>query len=70
MSNFIHKRHLEIMYTAKAAAGFSHEVGAHLLHEARLDSCPDCGRHTLLLLMDEMHLREDLVYDRHSGLYA
>ena len=53
-------------YIAKAAAGFSHDVDAHLLHEARLDSCE---RH-IILLMDEMHLREDLVYDRHSGLYA
>ena len=54
-------------YTAKAAAGFSNEVYTHLLQAAKLDTCPDRKKH-VILLMDEMHLREDLVYDRHSGL--
>ena len=54
-------------YTAKAAAGFSNEVDTHLLQAAKLDTCPDREKH-VILLMDEMHLREDLVYDRHSGL--
>ena len=34
---------------------------------AKLDTCPDRENH-VIILMDVMHLREDLVYDRHSGL--
>ena len=56
-----------IMYTAKAAALFLSEADVHLLQAAKLDTCPDREKH-VIILMDEMHLREDLVYDRHSGL--
>jgi len=33
---------------------------------ANKDSCPTKDKHVLLLL-DEMHIREDLVFDKHSG---
>ena len=56
-------------YTAKAAAGFSREVDMHIMEAAKLLSCPDREKH-VILLMDEMHLREDLVYDRHTGSFA
>ena len=56
-------------YIATAAPGFSSDVDAHLFHEARLESRPQREKH-VIILMDEMHLREDLVYDRHSGLFT
>ena len=55
-------------YIAKAAAGFSREIDVHLMEAANLLSCPEREKH-IVLLMDEMHLREDLVYDRHTGRY-
>ena len=56
-------------YTAKAAAGFSREVDMHIMEAAKLLSCPDREKH-VILLMDEMHLREDLVYDCHTGSFS
>ena len=55
-------------YIAKASAGFSRDVDAHILHEARLESRPEYEKH-VILLMDEMHIREDLVYNHH-GLHT
>ena len=40
---------------AKASTGFSRDVDAHILHEARLESRPEHKKH-VILLMDEMHL--------------
>ena len=41
----------------KAAPGFSHEIDLMVIEAAKVDTCPDCDRCTLLLL-DEMHIRE------------
>ena len=54
-------------YIAKATAGFSHEVDTQLAEAARIDSCPEREKH-ILLIMDEMHIREDIVYDRNTGI--
>lgn len=32
----------------------------------KADTCPNHGKRVLLLL-DEMHIREDIVFNRHSG---
>ncbi len=37
-----------------------------LMEKAKVTSCPERDTFTLLLL-DEMHIREDLVFDKHSG---
>jgi len=37
-----------------------------LVKAAKLETCPDCEK-CVLLLLDEMHIREDIVFDRHSG---
>ena len=31
---------------------------------AKIDSCPDRDKY---VIMDEMHVREDIVYDKHTG---
>ena len=50
----------------KAAPGFSHDVDVLLSRAAKVESCSERDKYTLLLL-DEMHIREDIVYDKHSG---
>lgn len=50
----------------KASAGFSSEVDHQLLKAAKLESSQK--HHTpIALLIDEMTIKEDLVYDKHSG---
>ena len=53
-------------YIAKVTAGFSHEVDTQLAEAARIDSCPEREKH-ILLIMDEMHIQEDIVYDCNTG---
>ena len=50
----------------KAAAGFSHEVDMMLFKAVKMEHCPEREK-LVLLLLDEMHIREDIVYDKHSG---
>lgn len=50
----------------KAGPGFPKEVDEQFLSAARFSSSPEW--HALVgLILDEMHVREDLVYDKHSG---
>ena len=53
-------------YFIKAAPGFSEEVDVMLMEAAKVNSCEEYEKCTLLLL-DEMHIRDDLVYDKHDG---
>lgn len=50
----------------KAATGFSAEVDKMLVQAAKVATCPEREK-CVLLLLDEMHIREDLVYDKHTG---
>ena len=50
----------------QAAPGFSQEVDLMLLHAAKVDTCPE-RKKCAMLLLDEMHIREDIVFDKHSG---
>ena len=50
----------------KAATGFSTEVDEMIAQAANIDECEEYQRYVLLIL-DEMHIREDLVYDKYSG---
>ena len=52
--------------SVKAYAGFSAEVDHQLFVAANLESCSGWQK-LVFLLLDEMHVREDLVYDKHSG---
>ena len=50
----------------RADAGFSSEVDQQLLQATKLSTSP--SYHALqLLLMDEMHIQEELVYNKHNG---
>ena len=50
----------------KASAGFSTEVDRQLMKAAKLEICPDWHK-LVVLLIDEMHIREGLVYNKHTG---
>lgn len=45
---------------------YTHYVDEMLMDTAEVGSCPEREKCTLLLL-DEMHIREDLVFDKHTG---
>ena len=50
----------------KNTVGFSTELDKQLMDDAHFQSL--CNREKLVCLIgDEMHIREDLVYDKHSG---
>ena len=50
----------------KAKAGFFAEVDQQLIEAAHSESSPVWQR-LIFLLLDEMYIREDLVYNKHSG---
>ncbi len=50
----------------RASSGFSHEVDKQLMQAANIGKCPDWQR-LVVILMDEMYIREGLVYNKHTG---
>lgn len=50
----------------RASTGFSSEVDKMLFQAAKVASCPEREKYVILLL-DEMHIREDIVFDKHTG---
>lgn len=49
-----------------AKPGFSSEVDKLLIKASKVGSCPERDK-CVLILLDEMHIREQLVFDKHSG---
>ena len=56
-------------YHIQSSIGFSEEVDKYLMDLAKISLCPEREKY-VVLLMDEMHIKEDLVYDKHSGIYT
>jgi len=52
---------------AKAAAGFSASVDRQLMEAGQVSSCEEAKKY-LVLLIDEMHIKEDLVYNKATGI--
>ena len=53
-------------YHTKATVGFSQEVDQQLKIAAKLPSCVERDK-CVFLMFDEMHIQEDLIYDKHTG---
>ena len=53
-------------YVTKAQCCFSDEVDEQLMEIAKISDCEEKDKY-VTLLMDEIHIREDVVYDKHSG---
>ena len=51
---------------AKAAAGFSTAVDEQLIKASQVATCA-AWKKCVFIIMDEMHIREDLVYNKFSG---
>lgn len=50
----------------KSTVGFSKDIDKQLLQAAHLDASPEY--HSLIvILIDEIHIKEELVYNKHSG---
>ena len=54
-------------HCVKSAAGYSLDVDRQLMQAADFASCPEWHK-LVILLMDEIHIKENLVYDKHSGV--
>lgn len=50
----------------KASPGFSTDVDEQLAHAAAMDTLEEWQK-CVILLLDEMHIKENLVYEKHSG---
>ena len=61
------RTHKDYTHFTKAAPGFSAAVDEQLMKAANITSCPDHQKH-VIILMDEMHIKENLVYDKHTGM--
>ena len=55
-------------YHTKAVAGFSRGVDEQLKIAAKLPLCPEREK-CVIVVFDEMHLCEDLSYDKHTGRF-
>ena len=53
-------------HCVKSEAGFSTAVDRLLMQANDMPSCPNWKK-LVVILIDEMYIREDLVYDKHSG---
>ena len=53
-------------YYTKAAAGFSADVDKQVMDVASIASSPEREK-CVILLMDEMHIKEDIVYEKTTG---
>ena len=56
----------ELTHYIKVATGFSREVDQMLVCAVKVGSCLQREKY-VILLVDEMHICEDLVYDKHTG---
>lgn len=52
---------------AKATMGFSVDVDLQLIEAAEASNCPEWKK-CVVILMDEMYIRESLVYEKSSGI--
>ena len=55
-------------YYTKATVGFSADVDEQISKAAKIDSCLEQEKYAIIL-MDEIHIKEGLVYDKHTGIY-
>ena len=53
-------------YAVKASSGFSTEGDRQLMEAACVLTCPEYEKN-VIITMDEMHVKEDLVFDKHTG---
>ncbi len=55
-------------YYTQATTGFSVSVDQQMMDAANILNCPEREKN-VVIIFDEIHVREDLVYDKNSGKY-
>lgn len=53
-------------YHTQSSPGFASGVDQHLMELAQIATCRPIDKY-VIIIMDEMHIREDIVYDKHTG---
>lgn len=56
----------DYIYHTKATVGFSHEVDQQFMIAAKLTLCVERDK-CVILIVDEMHIWEDLICDKHAS---
>ena len=54
-------------YHTESAPGYSLGVDLMIMEKGSITGCPERERN-VLIIMDEMHIRENLVYNKHTGM--
>ena len=49
-----------------SCSGYQSDIDKELVKEARLEELPDWKKH-IVILIDEMKIKQSLVYDKHSA---
>ena len=58
--------HRDYTHYVHSTTGFSTVVDKQLMEAAKVTKAEEWEK-CVILIMDEMHVQEDLVYDKHSG---
>lgn len=58
----------DFTHFTQATSGFSNEVDRQLMDLAEIGTCPEKEKY-IVILMDEMHIKQSLVYNKHTGMY-
>ena len=53
-------------YYTKTKTGFGDDVDQQLMEAAQICTCPEREKY-VILVMDKMHIKEGIVYDKHTG---
>ena len=53
-------------YYTKTKSGFGDDIDQQLMEATQIHTCPERDKY-VLLIMDEMHIKEDIVYDKDTG---
>ena len=53
-------------YYTQATMGFFDVVDRQLMEAGKIQLCPEREKY-VVIIMDEMHIKEDVVYDKHTG---
>lgn len=54
-------------YYTQSCNGFSVSVDRQIMDMANINSCSERDKY-VIIIMDEMHIRQDIVYDKQSGV--
>ena len=62
-----HRTLRDYTHHTMASTGFSTDIDAQLIKMANLSSCSERGKY-VIILVDEMHIKQSIVYEKHTGI--